>query len=81
MPSQAGCLPEKLLEAYAFNGRREPECAQLEEHLRICRVCGSRLIYIALGLVPAVFFKKPVQQQLSIPCEDYLSFLESQDVG
>jgi hypothetical protein len=49
---QAGCLPEELLEAYAFNRAREPEFAMLHEHLLICRVCRSRLseieIYIAV---------------------------------
>ena len=38
-----GHFSEDQLELYAFNRMREPECAQLEEHLLVCGQCRSRL--------------------------------------
>ena len=62
-----GHFSEDQLELYAFNRMREPECAQLEEHLLVCGPCRSRLGevdgYIAVMKAAAVHpLKKPPEK-------------------
>ena len=62
-----GHFSEDLLEQYAFNRMREPECARLEEHLLVCGSCRLRLSeidgYIAVMKAAAVQpYKKPPER-------------------